>query len=404
LSRARNAANTSLQDGYIRDERDRIVPNLANVLIALRTAPDLADAFAYDEMERAPVLLTALPLAPNGESAGDDQYPRPVRDADVSQLQEVLQHRDLPKVGKDTAHQAVDQRAQECSFHPVRDYLDGLKWDGKSRLNSWLADHIGAAPSDYVSGMGRMFLVGMVARIYEPGCKADYMLVLEGPQGAGKSSACRVLAGQWFSDSLPDIRDKDGSQHLRGKWLIEISELSAIGRADAEALKAFITRSEERYRPSYGRKEVIEPRKCIFVGTTNKEAYLRDETGERRFWPVKGGKIDLDGLKRDRDQLFAEAVHFYRNGAQWWPGGDFEREHIKPQQQARYEADAWEQAILAYVKNLSRVRVTDVARKALRLEIARIGTAEQRRIAGVLIANGWQSGKDWKGRFYQRPD
>jgi predicted P-loop ATPase len=352
------------------------LPNLANALVGVRAV--WPDAIAYDEMLRVPMLMQPL-VGENGFK------PRVLTDVDVGIIQEELQQRGLKRIGKDVMHQAVDIRASERSFHPVRDYLDGLEWDGTERMGRLFTAYFGAEPGEYVEAVGRMFLIAMVARIYEPGCKADYMPVIEGPQGVLKSTACAVLAGRWFSDSLPDVTaGKDVSQHLRGKWLIEVSEMHAMDRAETAKLKAFVSRQVERYRPSYGRKEVIEPRQCVFIGTTNKDTYLRDETGGRRYWPIIAGKIDIEALKRDRDQLLAESVARYRHDEQWWPDKKFEHEHMKPEQEARYEADAWEDNIRDYLVLNPRVTIGQVAKQALSIETPKIGTADQRRIAAIL--------------------
>jgi predicted P-loop ATPase len=408
-----------------RDDRGRVIPDLDNVLIALRGEEQLAGAITFDEMRQHSLVAKAWPHVPDGKPGADP--PHETGDDDIARLQQWLQRMGLPRIGREIVGQAVEVVAHDHRFHPVRAEFTrlGLIWDGVSRADKWLFTYLGAEAEDddaieYVAAIGKMFLIAMVARVFEPGCQADYMLVLEGDQGILKSSACRALAGEWFSDSLPEsIIGKDARQHLRGKLLVEISELSAFSKADIEAWKAFITRREERYRPPYGKHDVVEKRQCLFVGTTNEDTYIKDPSGGRRFWPVKCTTIDVEGLANVRDQLLAEAVVRYRRGERWWPTAEDERRFFKPQQEKRLEEDPWLPTIATWIerraKDVSegflrdlgdgRFTVSDVARGCLGFDgESRIGSREQQRLAKIFKAlNCPHPPRTGKGRFYLLP-
>jgi predicted P-loop ATPase len=391
-SRQLNAAN--YRERLIMPE-PKVVQPLAiveNAIVILSKDPEWMSKLAYDEMLRKTMLVNS--------------DPRPLEDNDVVGIQCWLQRNGgLRRIGKSSTQDAVDRCCRAHRYHPLRDYLTALEWDGTARVDNWLTRYLGAEDTAYTQQIGRMFLVAMVARILRPGCKADHMMVLEGAQGIKKSMACQVLAGDYFTDNLRDIDHKDVSLHLRGVWLVEISEMHAIGRAEATALKAFMSRQEERFRPPYGREEVIEPRQCVFVGTSNKDQYLRDETGGRRFWPVKCGTIDIEGLKADRGQLLAEAVALFEEREPWWPDAAFEAEYIEPQQETRYEADEWANLIEDHLANRmlgDKTTIAQIAKEALGLEPARLGMAEQKRISAILRRLGLKAKVGNGRRWWER--
>jgi predicted P-loop ATPase len=259
-------------------------------------------------------------------------------------------------------------------------------------------------------------MMSAVARIMHHGAKADHMLIVEGPQGAKKSTALKLLAGgEWFTDELAEIGSKDAAQQMRGIWIIEIAELDAISRAEVSRIKAFLTRTTDRYRPPYERYIVTVPRQCIFAGSVNPETYLRDETGNRRFWPVRCGSIDLDALTRDRDQIWAEAVTRYREGAIWWLDDLQLVASAKAEQDQRYQTDAWDARIdrwLSYERRrvnhgygsfddwreeqveratvLTDVSVGEILEGALSIEPARWTKGDQMRVGAYLKTRCWE--------------
>jgi predicted P-loop ATPase len=212
---------------------------------------------------------------------------------------------------KDFFFTVIIDAARMNSFHPIRDYLDSLTWDGVKRLDQWLITYGKAKDSEYTRAVGAITLIAAVRRARQPGCKYDEMLVLESAQGMEKSSALSTLAvvPDRFSDNFPlNAKGREVIEQLRGKWIIEAADLSGMRKTEVEHLKSLLSRQTDRGRCAYDRITTDLPRQCIVVGTTNDSSYLKDTTGNRRFWPVAVGRFDLDGLRRDRDQLWAEAA------------------------------------------------------------------------------------------------
>lgn len=252
---------------------------------------------------------------PWGGRRGDE-----LRDIDLIHIKDWMVTQFNFEVPTSLVDEVISKIAAGNSFHPVREYLGKLEWDGVSRINTWLKVYLNAEGEEpYLSAVSRKFLCATVARVMQPGVKFDHILILEGKQGIGKSSASRILASEkWFCDNLPDIRDKDSRLNLVGAWIVEVGELATLKRADSEAYKAFFSAQQDRVRAPYGRKFEDTPRQCTFIGTTNNDDYLRDRTGNRRFWPVVVHGCKFKELERDRDQLFAEALATWEFGEELW--------------------------------------------------------------------------------------
>ena len=314
--------------------------NLFNVLQTLRNTEDWEGVLAYDEFAVRVVTKRPPPWAgTNVAKWADDHDTRA-----CAWFQEQGINAAVGIVGR-----AIQTVARENPVHPVRDYLNGLRWDRTPRLDTWLVRYLGAEDSLYARAVGSRFLTSAVARIFEAGCQADHMLILEGPQGRLKSSALRAMADPWFTDRISNVGSKDAAMETAGVWLIEMSELDALTRAGNSAIKSFLTRRHDRYRPPYGTHVMERPRQCVFAGTINPAGgYLKDPTGTRRFWPVACNTVDLDALVRDRDRLWAEALVRYRAGYPWHLETPELEALAATEQAARSAYDAWEKPVREY--------------------------------------------------------
>jgi predicted P-loop ATPase len=284
---------------------------------------------------------------------------------------------------------AVAQVANTNPYHPVREYLSGLKWDGVERLDFVVGDILHGEDTPLNRMLIRKFFISAAARPLNPGCKVDTVLILVGEQGARKSTFFRTISSPWFDDTAIDLAKKDAFESLRNTWLLEWAELESLLRArDTNSVKAFLSSPKDTYRPSYGRNVIEVKRSGIIVGSTNHHEFLSDETGARRFWPVVVGVIDSALAAEQRDQLWAEAVHRYRAGEPWWLESDAElalagvhREHLV--------RDAWEERILTWASILDGFTTADVLSKAIQKEPGHWTRADEMRVSSVLRANGY---------------
>jgi len=377
-----------------RSDQGRPRKTTGNLALLLLHAPEWRDVFRHEVFSDRIVCggFPPLPRIPEDWAA---TLPPPtastVDDSAVSYLEQWVCRLWGLTCERSMLRHAIDLAARARPIHALQSYLDGCAetWDGTLRLDSWCSTYLGAAAALETSWIGRWWLISCVARAFDPGCKVDHVLVLEGEQGARKNTALEALVGdQWYQPELPDLRDKDAMLALSGAWVVCVDELRAIRAADVERTKSFLTRRIDRYRLPYGRDVVERPRTAVFAATTNAPQYLTDETGARRYWPVACGPINVDAIRRDRDQLWAEAVHVYRAGARWWPETDEERAALADVVEARDVVDEWEARVAREIRGTSETTVGECL-TALGLEPCDWRPADQHRVRRALVRLGW---------------
>jgi hypothetical protein len=398
----------------------------SNLLRIFSEHPDLKGRIAFDVRKHTPICLKPPPWAREDEDTG---YPRELKDSDDISASAWLNSIGMLSGATPRVREALNAVAERTPIDRVVEWLDSLpSWDGIERLSWWVPMVLGVTDSHYHREVGRKFVLSMIARAFEPGCKADYMIVLTGPQGIRKSMLLEALSsgpGPWaYCETLGDIRNP---QHyipsISGPWLVEEGELATFSRRQVEAVKHFLTVKVDRARPAYGRRAIDFPRRCVFAGTSNPRDFLTDPSGNRRFWPIDVTSIDIEYLLLIRDQLFAEAVAVYRTGEAWYLG-ERARKEAEEVQADHLIIDPWTDLVQEWLDGpapadmdfdltteagaRTRVTTNDVLSGCLEMPSHRIGVGDQRRVSAILKRLGWErirnprndGGQTWA---FQRP-
>jgi putative DNA primase/helicase len=406
-------ANLSLTEkGAVKACRENVVMGLDGLPSDdIPGIPDAVGIIAFNEFTNN---VEKLRRTPWGTAAGE------WLEEDELEMGNWLVHKHfMPPMPRTALEEAVKMVAGRHRYHPVRTYLETLrgKWDGQRRLAGWLKrvckaqspDGLEDSTGQYLARVGSWLVMAMVARVMAPGCKFDYMVIFEGPQGVGKSTLARVLGGDWFADTGLVMGDKDAYQNLQGVWVYEIGELDSFSKAEVTKVKAFASSQKDRFRASFDRRPRDYPRQVVFVGTTNEDHYLTDPTGNRRFWPVRvGGPIDIAWVREHRDRLFAEALHAFEAGHRFHPTQDEQRELFDLQQNARTVELPIESRIVSYLYDDDQKVPLGQANGAYVNEIttsellSRIGIGIEKQVSApalvkqanaILKKYGWKPGK-----------
>ncbi len=391
---------------YYDAEKSRWNVSRKFVIACLRRLPGLRDVLGFDELRNTVQCRKPWPW-PNAK-AGE------VRNSDALLLGDWLTDQyGLPSISKAALEEAMHTVASTRRFHPVREWLAGLQWDGKPRLSKWLIHALGESPEslrpamlEYLGLVSRYWVLGMVYRVMEPGCKFDYCPVLEGAGGLRKSTLVEVLASsEFYSDTAFEVgRGKEAQEQVQGTWVYEIAELSHFSKSEVGAIKAFISAKVDRYRVAYGTNVESFPRQCVLVGTTNEDTYLRDRTGNRRFWPVPVRHcINTDWVLKVRDQLLAEAYALYLQGEPFIPTAEQEVRLFKPMQDSRLVETAVESELLhvltrpyqtagmaSVVSSQTEFVTISQLVQALAIDAAKAPPGLQTQITGWLKHEGWE--------------
>lgn len=341
--------DTEWMAALTRDKRNQIESTPGNVKRILENDPNLIGRIAYNEFNFRYVLLDDMPW--RGTSAGQVWT-----DADASCLRNYLSAV-YGVQGRQIIEDACAEVFMRRRFHPVRDYIKSLEWDGKPRCETLWIDYLGAEDNKYVRTVTKKHLVAAVSRVFKPGCKFDYVIVLSGPQGIGKSTMIARLGRSWFSDSITTVSGKEAYEQLHGVWIAELGELYATKKAETEAVKSFLSKTEDMFRVAYGRYTSVFPRQCVFYGSTNDSTFLRDRTGNRRFWPIDVGQnehpYDLNDFTSELvDQIWAEAYQLYLGGESIYIDSKKIEEMARNVQEAHTELSEKRGVIQEYLETL----------------------------------------------------